>query len=185
MDITWKVKGLLRPVDVNELVREALNPRVTCICYFGGDPTPQSPLLILASRRIINEALKHGQQPKRICWETNGLVNPLIMREMARLSLVSGGIVKIDWKAWNPGVYEALTRVNGEKAIKRLMENTDLVARMARERPDPPLLVISILLVPGYVDTEEVRGIANYVSSLSSKYGVNIPSYYWHSTQTT
>ncbi len=170
-----KVGGLLRSVTIDELVKEALNPRVTCVCYFGGDPTPQSSLLVLASRKIINEALARGQQPKRICWETNGLANPLIMREMARLSLISGGIVKIDWKAWNPGVYEALTGVNGERAIKRLVENTDLIARIARERPDPPLLVVSILLVPGYVDAEEVRGIASYVSSLSNKYNVNIP----------
>ncbi|GAB6946158.1 hypothetical protein JCM16161A_02880 [Vulcanisaeta sp. JCM 16161] len=106
-------------------------------------------MLVLASRRILDEAIKQGLWPKRICWETNGLVNPLVMREMARLSLVSGGIVKIDWKAWNPSFYEALTGVNGERATKRLMKNTDLVAKMARERPDPPLLVISILLVQG------------------------------------
>ena len=160
---------------IEELVEEALDPRVTCICYFGGDPTPHMPLLIQASRKILAEAEKRKQWPKRICWETDGLASPPLMREAARLSLVSGGIVKIDWKAWTPSIYEALTGTNGEKALKKLKENTEQLARMARERPEPPLLVVSTLLVPGYVDAEEVRGIASHVASLMDKYRVNIP----------
>ncbi len=157
-------KGFIKTVD--QLVEEALDPRVTCVCYFGGDPTPHAPMLIQASRRILEEAVERGQRFKRICWETDGLANPAIMREMARLSLVSGGIVKIDWKAWTPSVYEALTGVDGRKAVERLKVNTRIVAEMGVERPDPPLLVVSVLLVPGYVDVEEVRRIAEYVASL-------------------
>ncbi len=156
---------------IEELVKEALDPRITCVCYFGGDPTPHAPMLIQASRMILEEAKKRGQKYKRICWETDGLANPALMREMARLSLVSGGIVKIDWKAWTPSVYEALTGVDGRKAVERLKTNTRIVAEMGRERPDPPLLVVSVLLVPGYVDAEEVRRIAEYVASLPS----NVP----------
>ncbi|WP_238375130.1 radical SAM protein [Vulcanisaeta thermophila] len=170
-----KVRGRLRSVGVEELVKEALNPEVPCICYFGGDPTPHTPMLIMASRRILTESERLGQGVKRICWETNGLVNPVIMREMARLSLVSGGIVKIDWKAWTPSVYEALTGVDGEKALERLKVNTRIVAEMARERDEPPLLVVSILLVPGYIDEHEVSGIANYVAGLMREFSVNIP----------
>jgi len=91
-------------VDIGELVSAALKSRITCVCFFGGDPTPFSPYAIQASRTIIEEAAKRGQV-KRICWETNGLAHPSIMREFARLSLVSGGIVKIDWKAWTPEIY--------------------------------------------------------------------------------
>lgn len=151
---------------VDDLVREALNDRVTCVCYFGGDPGPQVQHAIAASRKLL--ATKNQDTVKRICWETNGLENPMIMKRMAELSLVSGGIVKIDWKAWTPEVYEALTGVNGFKAIERLKVNARMVAEMAKERDDPPLLVVSTLLVPGYVDEEEVRKIAEYLAVIDS-----------------
>jgi pyruvate formate lyase activating enzyme len=35
-----------------------------------------------------------------------------------------------------------------------------------RQRPDPPLLLASTLLVPGYVDAEEVGRIARYIAEL-------------------
>ncbi|MDW8011321.1 MAG: radical SAM protein, partial [Sulfolobales archaeon] len=152
---------------VDELVKEALNRRVTCVCYFGGDPTPQIAHALAASRKIL--AKKDPGEVKRICWETNGLENPVIMKQMAELSLVSGGIVKIDWKAWSPEIYEALTGVDGRKAVERLKTNVKLVADLAKERGEPPPLVVSTLLVPGYVDEYEVSRIAEYVASVDSK----------------
>ena len=156
-----------RTKSVEELVEEALDPRVRCVCYFGGDPTPQSGLLVAASRRMWSRARAGGQRFKRICWETDGLVSPSIMREMARTSLETGGIVKIDWKAWTPEIYEALTGVDGYKAHERLKENVKLVASMAKKRREPPLLVVSVLLVPGYVGPSEVYRIARYVASVN------------------
>ena len=103
---------------------------------------------------------------KRICWETNGLENPNIIREMARLSLESRGIIKIDWKAYTPSVYEALTGINGEKALQRIKENIRVISSMD-ERKEPPLLVVSTLVVPHYIDEEEVRGIARYLSRIN------------------
>ncbi len=163
-DGSWR----LHVKSVEDLVEEAMDPRVTCVCYFGGDPTPQIPLVLEASRRILEEAEKE-KTIKRICWETNGLQAPGIMREMAKLSLASGGIVKIDWKAWTPSIYQALTGVDGWRAVERLRENVRLVADMMAERDEPPLLVVSVLLVPGYVDVEEVRGIAEYVASVDPR----------------
>jgi len=157
--------SIVKIFSVEDLVERAMDPRIPCVCYFGGDPTPHAPMLIQASREIIKRA-QEKKLIKRICWETNGLENPYIMREMARLSLVSGGIVKIDWKAWTPSIYEALTGVDGEKALARLKENTRIVSELARQRPEIPLLVVSILLVPGYVDPEEVRGITSYLATL-------------------
>jgi len=154
---------------VDDLVEETLrNDKITCICFFGGDPGPQILYAIKASRKIVEHASRKGLI-KRICWETNGLVNPAIMREMAKLSLVSGGIVKIDWKAWSPPIYQALTGVNGVKAVERLKINTKLVADLGKERPEVPLLVVSTLLVPGYVDEYEVGKIAEYISSLGNE----------------
>ncbi len=149
-----------------KLVEQALKSRrITCVCYFGGDPGPHIVQALRISRRIIEEAKRRGLI-KRICWETNGLENPGIMREMARLSLISGGVVKIDFKAWSPRIYEALTGVDGERAVRRVMENVRLIAEMGLERPDVPLLVVSTLLVPGYVGPDEVEGIAQFLASI-------------------
>jgi len=154
---------------VNELVEEAMDERITCICYFGGDPGPQTLHAITASRKIMME--KNAGSIKRICWETNGLENPSIMRQMAEVSIASGGIVKIDWKAWSPEIYEALTGVDGRKAVERIKENIKLLVDLAERRPEVPLLVVSTLLVPGYVDEYEVGEIARFLASLSN----NIP----------
>ncbi len=144
---------------VSELVEAALNPKVTCICYFGGDPGPHITFALVASRIIARKA-KEKNEVKRICWETNGLENPAIMREMARISLETGGIVKIDFKAWTPSVYQALTGIDG---VERVKENIRTVAELMEKRPEPPLLVVSTLLVPGYVDLYEVRRIAEFL----------------------
>ncbi len=154
----------VKEANYQELLGMALDPRVRCICYFGGDPTPQAPHFIRLSREVLNKTTSI----KRICWETNGLANPNIMRLMAQLSLESGGIVKIDWKAWNPNVYKALTGIDGEKALKRLKENAKMIVEMGRDRSDPPLLVVSLLLVPLYITLEEVRGVAEFVASLGN-----------------
>ncbi|MDK2853304.1 MAG: pyruvate formate lyase activating enzyme [Thermococcaceae archaeon] len=155
-------EGIL--IGSKELADIAMRSRVSCVCYFGGDPTPHSPYAIKTSREVIKRAEKIGTT-KRICWETNGLENPNMMREMARLSLKSGGIVKIDWKAYTPSVYEALTGINGEKALQRIKENVALITSMDN-RKEPPLLVISTLVVPHYIDEEEVGGIARYLAQL-------------------
>ncbi|MEM4694798.1 MAG: radical SAM protein [Ignisphaera sp.] len=153
-------------MSVDQLVKEAIeNNKVSCICFFGGDPGPHTIYALEVARRILRYSSENNVI-KRICWETNGLENPKIMKEMAKLSLESGGIVKIDWKAYTPNVYQALTGVDGYRAIERIKENIVLLANMSRERKEIPLLVISILLVPGYVDEEEVEGIAKYVSSI-------------------
>ena len=38
-------------------------------------------------------------------------------------------------------------------------------AARAAERPDPPFMVASTLLVPGYVEADEVRAIARFIAS--------------------
>ncbi len=148
---------------VEELVEAAMNPKVTCVCYFGGDPGPHAVHALWASRIIVE---RRGDV--RICWETNGVENPNVMEQMMRLSLDTGGIVKVDFKAWTPSVYEALTGVNG---VERVKENIEKIAKHFDERSDPPLLTVSVLLVPGYVTVEEVKSIAEYLASLNE----NIP----------
>ncbi len=163
----WQHREMARRAEpkksVSELVKAALNPAVTCVCFFGGDPGPHSVHALWSSRALLKQ-----ERTPRICWETNGVENPGIMKEMAIISLESGGIVKVDFKAWTPSVYEALTGVNG---VERIKQNIKTIADMMTERPEPPLLVTSILLVPGYVTSEEAGMIAEYIAGVDK----NIP----------
>lgn len=144
-------------VDLDELIEVAMNPRVSCVCFFGGDPTPWTVF-------ALEFAVKLGNR-LRICWETNGLAHPRIMENMAKISLETGGTVKIDWKAFSPTVYEALTGVDGRKAVSRIKENVRLVASMGKGR-EMPLLVVSVLVIPHYIDEKEIEGIAGFISSV-------------------
>jgi pyruvate formate lyase activating enzyme len=82
---------------------------------------------------------------------------------MAELSLNSGGCIKFDLKAWDEGLHIALCGVGN----KRTLENFQLLAGYISKRPVPPFLIASTLLVPGYVDEEEVSKIASFIASLS------------------
>jgi len=138
----------------------AVTPRTACICYFGGDPTPQLPHALAASRLALR---RHPDRILRICWETNGSMQPALLDEMIGLSLTSGGCIKFDLKAWSEPLHVALCGVSN----RRTLENFARAAQHIGKRPEPPLLVASTLLVPGYVDADEVRAIAEFVASLN------------------
>ncbi|MGC9003646.1 MAG: radical SAM protein [bacterium] len=156
----WHYRTLGRKRSIGELL-EDLSERVSCICFFGGDPTPQIEFAV-KSAELALERRKGGIL--RICWETNGSVSREKLEEMAELSLRSGGCIKIDIKAWTREVYFALT---GTNARDRVFDNFAFLAKYIQKRPDPPFLIASTLLVPGYVDEEEVEGIANFIASLN------------------
>lgn len=138
---------------------DQVDKSTACVCYFGGDPSPQLP----HSLRVARSALeKRRETILRICWETNGSMHPALLRQMARLSLESGGCIKFDLKAWSQKLHLALCGITN----RRTLENFQILADYARLRPDPPLLVASTLLVPGYVDSEEVSQIAAFIASL-------------------
>ena len=139
---------------------QAVDERTACICYFGGDPTPQLPHAIRTSRLALE---RNKGRILRICWETNGSMHPALLRQAAELSLNSGGCIKFDLKAWSEELYIALCGVSN----KRTLENFKLLAQYAEKRPSPPFLVASTLLIPGYIDREEISKIAAFISSLS------------------
>jgi pyruvate formate lyase activating enzyme len=148
--------GRLVPV---EALVAAVDERTACICYFGGDPTPQLPFALEASRRA------RAQRPEgilRICWETNGAMRPQLLDEMLELAVASGGCIKFDLKAWDPALHRVLTGVSNEHTLA----NFARAAAWAR-RPAPPLVVASTLLVPGYIDEHEIRGIARFIAALN------------------
>lgn len=139
---------------------EAVDERTSCICFFGGDPTPQLPHSIEAARIALE---RNEYRILRICWETSGNMHPKLLDRITEIALHSGGCVKFDLKAWDEKIHIALTGTSN----RRTLENFERVAAKVPERPEVPLLVASTLLVPGYVDVEEVRQIARFIARLS------------------
>jgi pyruvate formate lyase activating enzyme len=142
-----------------EELAAAVDARTRCICYFGGDPGPQVQHALAAARAARERA---AGRILRVCWETNGSMARRALREMAEVSLASGGCIKFDLKAWHPGIHRALTGADNRATLA----NFEAAAELARQRTDPPLLVASTLLVPGYVEEEEVAAIGEFVASL-------------------
>lgn len=154
-------------------VAGAVNNQTSCICYFGGDPTPQI-LHAIATSRLAIKANKG--RILRICWESNGSMNERFLKPMAELSLGSGGCIKFDLKAWTEEIHTALCGVTK----KATFENFKKLAARIDERPAPPFLIASTLLVPGYVDEKEVEGIARFVSSLNPDIPYVLLGFYPH-----
>jgi pyruvate formate lyase activating enzyme len=142
-----------RGMSAQELADQA-DARTYCVCYFGGDPTPQMPHALATSRLL-------AQRGVRICWETNGTMHPKLLEKAVQLSLETGGCIKFDLKAYDENLHLALTGVSN----KRTLENFARAARHIPQRPDPPLVVASTLLVPGYVDLKEVSELASFIAS--------------------
>ena len=149
-------------LSVEKLIHMAEDKRVSCVCFFGGDPSPQIAHALVFSSKVVEIAEREGRII-RICWETNGHINRRYLKRMADISLETGGIIKFDLKAWTPSVYKALTGAD----IGPVLENFRYLAGRMDERPEVPLLTASTLLVPGYVDVEEVEGIAGFIASLN------------------
>lgn len=49
-----------------------------------------------------------------------------------------------------------------------------------RTRPVPPLLIASTLLVPGYIDEEEIRSLARFIASIDPEIPYSLLGYYPH-----
>ncbi len=148
-----------------------IDDKTSCICYFGGDPTPQLPFAIKASRLALEE---NKGRILRICWETNGSMHEGLLERMIELSLDSGGCIKFDLKAWNEDLHFALTGASN----KRTLQNFKRVGERFHLRPNPPLLIASTLLVPGYIDEEEVRSIARFIASINPEIPYSLLAFY-------
>ncbi|MBM4326150.1 MAG: radical SAM protein [Deltaproteobacteria bacterium] len=140
---------------------DAVDDRTTCICYFGGDPGPQVLHAIRTSEIALTQA---GGRVLRVCWETNGAMRRPFLKRVAELSLRSGGSVKFDLKAWDDRLHHALCGVSNRDTLRNFAWLGEWLSR----RPQPPLLVASTLLVPGYVDEEEVAAIAAFIAGVNS-----------------
>lgn len=143
-----------------EVIRAALSPDVRCVCFFGGSPEPQLPFAIRVSERIIEKS----QNTKHICWEWNGCGHPALVKKAAMLSQMSGGTVKFDLKAYHPNIALALCGTDLSRSYKNFYSLAELFSK-------EQVLTATTLLVPYYVDKQEVGQIAQSIS----RAGTDIP----------
>jgi pyruvate formate lyase activating enzyme len=124
--------------------------------------------------RLALEKAKGEKRIMRVCWETNGYMNPELAERAAAHALESGGNIKFDLKAWNEGLNAGLCGVSN----KPTLENFARIGRFYEKRREVPVLSASTLLVPGYVDVEEVDGIARFISGISSEIPYTLLAFY-------
>jgi pyruvate formate lyase activating enzyme len=142
-------------ISKDEMIHKALDPGVRCVCFFGGSPEPQLPFSLDVASKIIQES---GNK-KHICWEWNGCGNPALVNKAAELSAISGGTIKFDLKCYHSNISFALCGVDNHRAF----ENFTLIAKSNHKG----LLNATTLLVPYYIDKQEVRTIASFISKIN------------------
>jgi pyruvate formate lyase activating enzyme len=140
------------PLSAQDLA-DVANQRTYCACFFGGDPASQMGHALAAGRLLAARGIA-------VCWETNGTARPALMDQALDLALATGGCVKIDLKARDDALHRVLTGASNRYTL----ENVARAAARFTERPDPPPLMVSTLLVPGHVDAEEVGRIARFIA---------------------
>jgi pyruvate formate lyase activating enzyme len=149
--------GSVRTMSAAELA-DGANVRTFCVCYFGGDPTSQMPHALASARALAKRGVV-------VCWETAGNSHARLLDQALELSLATGGCVKFDLKAFDERLHVALTGVSNRRAL----ENFARAATRFRESPDPPPVVASTLLVPGYVEADEVGRIARFIAGVEPR----------------
>jgi pyruvate formate lyase activating enzyme len=97
-----------------------------------------------------------------VCWETAGAQHPKLIDQAVHLSLETRGTVKFDLKAFDERLHLALTGGSNRRTLETFARAAALFAQHA----EPPLLVASTLLVPGYVTPDEVGRIACFIADL-------------------
>lgn len=103
-------------------------------------------------------------------------MHPALLRKISTLALDSGGTIKVDLKAWTESLHLALTG----RSNRRTLENFQWLGEAARQRSDPPLVVASTLLIPGYVDVEEVSSLARFISSIDPGIPLSLLAFHPH-----
>ncbi|MEA1904578.1 MAG: radical SAM protein, partial [Candidatus Hadarchaeota archaeon] len=140
---------------------ERADGSVGCICYFGGDPASQMPFVI-ESARLAREAAEKEKRILRTCLETNLSMDRESLERFSEISMESGGGIKADLKCWSSKIQYALAGIENRAAYK----NFELIGKRQRERPEVPFARASTLLVPGYVDEQEIRGVASFIADI-------------------
>ncbi len=130
---------------------QQLAQQASCIRFYGGAPEPQLPFLLEATERI----LERGEA--RICWELNGSAAPDLTRRAARHAAASGGIATMRIMARDPMLHRTLTGRDNRRTLAAF--------KMLADDFDAATLAAATMLVPDYIDADEVAAIASFIAS--------------------
>jgi pyruvate formate lyase activating enzyme len=160
-------------VSIGSFIRNVVRDQsISCICYFGGSPEPSLPFAIAASRRVLEECCG---RIVRICFEWNGCGNRILIKRASELSLISGGNIKFDLKCFDERLSIALSGVSNRQAY----ENFKFIAeKYYPERRNIPVLNATTLLVPEYVNVDEVEDIASFISEINDEIPYSLLVFY-------
>ncbi|NHJ04584.1 MAG: radical SAM protein [Candidatus Heimdallarchaeota archaeon] len=156
-----------------QILIDALKKNTSCICFFGGDPASQ----IRHSNAVGELALIKAEKEDRIirvCWETNGSARPSLMKRSIEIAMKSGGSIKIDFKAFDDVLNIALCGSSNKFTIR----NIKTIGKMVGERPEVPLLVISTLLIPGYIEVDQVEKISKLIADINPTIPYSLLAFY-------
>ncbi|WP_456478070.1 radical SAM protein [Geoglobus ahangari] len=142
-------------VKLEDAVKAALDPRVRCVCHFGGSPEPQMPFALRFSEEVLER-----KPDTMICWEWNGDGSRRLAMRAGEISSLSKGTVKFDLKAWSEDLHLILTG----RSNRNVLKNFEALAERY-----PEVISATTLLVPYYVDAEEVEGIAKLIASINDE----------------
>jgi pyruvate formate lyase activating enzyme len=166
----WHFRDRKNRASTEDLVRAA-DALTGCICFFGGDPTP----FALHSLEVA-ERIHEKRRRMRVCWETNGSISPNYMKRWADHALKSNGCIKIDFKTFSEKLNIALCGASNDNTKK----NIELVAGYMKQREKPPVLIVSTLLIPGYIDETELNAMAQFISAINKDIPWSFLGFYPH-----
>lgn len=147
--------------DADSLAGATQEQNTSCICYFGGDPTPQLTHSLKAGK--LARELAGKDEILRICWESNGSMPWALARAAGELALESGGCIKFDLKVKDPQLHQALCGTSNKNTFENFEKLWDT---FGNERADPPILIASTLMVPGYIEVEDVKAVSEFLAEL-------------------
>jgi pyruvate formate lyase activating enzyme len=143
----------------------AKNKKITCLCYFGGTPEAQLPFSINLAEIILEKVRKTDENRKfRVCWEWNGSGNRDLVEECMKIAIDSGGNIKFDLKTFHEKLNLALCGISNKRTLENFKYLVENYFGVRGEKM--PEISACTLLVPGYVNHEEVENIARFVSSI-------------------
>jgi pyruvate formate lyase activating enzyme len=129
----------------------------------------------LKASQIALERARDERRILRICWETNGYWKRELALKAAELSYFSGGNVKFDLKTWDENLNQATCGVSNAPTL----ESFKMIGeKYFKKRSEAPILTASTLLVPGYVDVEEVHGLASFIAEIDSRIPYTLLAFY-------
>jgi pyruvate formate lyase activating enzyme len=102
------------------------------------------------------------------------------MEKMIDIALKSGGCIKIDLKCYSESLNIALCGVSNKQPLK----NFKNLGKLINKRPEVPLLIASTLLIPGYIDTNEIDLISKFISSVDPNIPYRLLCFYPHHLMT-